>query len=169
MATKKYFFRYGTFSIKDGSQIWFWEDSWLENRPLSEQYPALYIIVRRKSDIIALVMETSPPSVTFRRDLYVQRLNAWNALLLRLKSIQLSKGPDEFRWNLQSNEKFTVSSLYNAIVQPNIPVDKDKKIWKMKIPLKNKSFGWYLHRGVILTNDNLVKSNWLGSTKCVFC
>jgi hypothetical protein len=128
MATKKFFFKFGTFSIKDGSQIRFWEDSWLENRPLSEQYPALYSIVRRESDTIVLVMATSPPSVTFRRDLYGQRIITWNSLLLRLESIQLSQGPDEFRWNLQSNGKFTVSSLYNAIIQPDISVDKNKKI-----------------------------------------
>jgi hypothetical protein len=64
------FFKYGTFSIKVGSQIRFWEDIWLGNRPLSEQYPKFYSIVRRKSDTIALVMATSPPSVTFRRGLY---------------------------------------------------------------------------------------------------
>jgi hypothetical protein len=104
-------------------------------------------------------MATSPPTVTFRRDLIGPRLLACNALLLRLESIQLSEGQDEFRWNLQSNGKFSVSSLYNAIIQPEIPVDKNKKIWKMKIPLKIKIFGWYLCRGVIQTKDNLVKRN----------
>jgi hypothetical protein len=83
MATKKFFFRYGTFIIKDGSQIRFWEDTWLGNRPLSEQYPALFGIVRRKSDTIASVMATSPPNVTFRRDLIGPRLIAWNALPLQ--------------------------------------------------------------------------------------
>ena len=39
----------------------------------------------------------------------------------------------------------------------------------MKIPLKNKIFAWYLHRGVILTKDNLIKRNWHGSPWCVFC
>jgi hypothetical protein len=63
-------------------------------------------------------------------------LLVWNALLLHLESIHLSEGPDEIRWNLEPNGKFTVSSLYNAIIQPDIPVDKNKKIWKMKIPLK---------------------------------
>jgi hypothetical protein len=29
----------------------------------------------------------------------------------------------------------------NAIIQPDILVDKNKKIWKMKIPLKIKIFG----------------------------
>ena len=39
----------------------------------------------------------------------------------------------------------------------------------MKIPLKIKVFTWYLRRGVIITKDNLVKQNWHGSTKCMFC
>jgi hypothetical protein len=74
MATKKFFFRYGTFSIKDGSRIYFWKDSWLGNSPYREQYHALYSIVRHKSDTIALVMATSPLDVTFRRDLIGPKL-----------------------------------------------------------------------------------------------
>jgi hypothetical protein len=119
----------------------------------------LYNIVRHKSDIIALVIASSPPSVTFRHDLYGLSLVAWNALLHRLESIQLSIGPDEFCWNLHSNGKFSVSSLYNAIIQPDLPVDNNNKIWKMRIPLKTKIFGWYIPRGVILTKDNLAKWN----------
>jgi hypothetical protein len=47
---------------------------------------------------------------------------------------------DEFGWNLHFNGKFFVSSLYNAIIQPGIPVDNNKKIWKMKIPLNTEIF-----------------------------
>jgi hypothetical protein len=39
----------------------------------------------------------------------------------------------------------------------------------MKIHVKTKKFGCYLHRGVILTKDNLTKRNWHGSSRCVFC
>jgi hypothetical protein len=82
-------------------------------------------------------MATSPLDVTFRRDLIGPRLVAWNALLQRLDSIQLSTWPDEFRWNLHPNGKFSVGLLYNTIIQSDIPVDNNKKIWKMEIPLKN--------------------------------
>jgi hypothetical protein len=51
MATKKHFFRLGSFSIKDGSEIRFWEDKWLGNTTLREQYAALYNIVHRKGDL----------------------------------------------------------------------------------------------------------------------
>ena len=107
--------------------------------------------------------------MTFRHSLLGQRLVLWNMLLQRLSTIQLSDEPDEFRWNLQESGKFTVDSMYRALVRPNIPVDNNKKIWKMKTPLKTKIFAWYLRQGVILTKDNLVKRNWYGSKKCVFC
>jgi hypothetical protein len=97
MATKKFFFGLGSFSIKDGSEVRFWEDKWHGNTSLQEQYPALYSIVRHKGDTIAKVMENSPPSVAFRRDLSGQRLVAWNALLQRLANVQLQDGHDEFR------------------------------------------------------------------------
>jgi hypothetical protein len=37
-------------------------------------------------------------------------------------------------------------------------------LWKIKVPLKIKIILWYLHKGVTLTEDNLAKINWRGST-----
>jgi hypothetical protein len=41
------------------------------------------------------VMETSPPAMTFRRDLTSPHLNCWNELQ-RLALIQLVQGADKF-------------------------------------------------------------------------
>jgi hypothetical protein len=89
---------------------------------------------------------------------------------MRISEFVLGHGPKlttKFQ-HLYLNGKFIVCSLYKAIIQSDIPVDNNKKIRKMKIPLKTKKFGWYLCRGVILTKDNLVKQNWQGSSQCVF-
>jgi hypothetical protein len=60
--------------------------------------------------------------------------------------------------------------MYNALILPDVPIDKISidKLWKLKIPLRIKVFGWYLHKGVVLVKDNLAKRNWYGSKKCVF-
>jgi hypothetical protein len=49
--------------------------------------------------------------------------------------------------------------MYSALIQPNISIDKvnNDKLWKLKLPLRIKVFGWYLRKGVILTKDNLAK------------
>lgn len=124
--------------------------------------------MRHKGDTITTVLESFPPNVTFRRDLIGSRLPSWNALLQRLATVQLSYGADEFHWNLHESGKFSVDSMYKGLVQPDVPVDNNKT-WRMKIPLKTKIFAWYLCRGVILIKDNLIKRNWHGSARCVFC
>jgi hypothetical protein len=93
-------------------------------------------------------MKSSPPTVTFRRDLSGQRLVAWNVLLQRLANIQLQDGHDEFRWNLYENGKFSVASIYNTLILHDVPIDKvsNNKLWKLKIPLRIKVFGWYLRK-----------------------
>ena len=58
--------------------------------------------------------------------------------------------------------------MYAALMDEVIlPINKP--LWKLKIPLKVKVFIWLLHRGVILTKDNLAKRNWNGSKQCCYC
>jgi hypothetical protein len=94
--------------------------------------------------------------VTFRRDLIGARLASWHALQERLANVQLTDEHDEFHWNLTENGKFSVDSMYKALLYSEAPIYKNKHIWKMKIPLRIKVFAWYLRRGVILIKDNLV-------------
>jgi hypothetical protein len=115
---KKFFFRFRSFSINNKSQIHFWEDKWLENASFHDQYHVVYNIVRHKSDTIAKIMATSSPYVSFMRDLIGPTLTAWNALLQRLASVQLSPGPDEFRWSLHANDTFYV----DFFIQSDYPI-----------------------------------------------
>jgi hypothetical protein len=69
MKVKNVFLKFGTFTIKDGSQIRFWEDKWLGNRPLRDQYPQLYNIARKKQDTVAEILSTKIPNISRRRDL----------------------------------------------------------------------------------------------------
>jgi len=64
MKVKRDFLRFGTFIIKDGSQVRFWEDIWLGNRSLRDQYPQLYNIVRKKQDT-ADVLSTQIPNLSW--------------------------------------------------------------------------------------------------------
>jgi hypothetical protein len=61
--------------------------------------------------------------------------------------------------------------MYNALILPDVPFDKisSNKLWKLKISLWIKVFGWYLRKGVVVTKDNLAKRNWHETKKCIFC
>jgi hypothetical protein len=103
MKVKRYFLHFGTFIIKDGSQVRFWEDIWIGNMTLREQYPSLYNIARHKQDTVAEVLGVDPHNLSWRRDLIGQKLVEWNNLLPHLANVVLSQDEDEFRWNLHPN------------------------------------------------------------------
>ena len=168
MKVKNDFLKFGTFTIKNGSQVRFWEDIWLENRPLRQQYPQLYNIVSKKQDTVGQVLSTPQPNLSWRRDLIGNNLAAWNNLATRLAALNLSQEDDEFKWDLDPSGVFSVKTHYRALINRNVPYD-NKKLWKLKTPLKIKIFLWYLRRGVVLTKDNLARRNWQGSQKCCFC
>jgi hypothetical protein len=82
--------------------------------------------------------------------------------------VTLNTDSDMFRWNLTNTGLFSVQSMYRALMT-NGNVAHSRIIWKMRSPLRIKIFMWYLHRGIVLTKDNLVKRNWHGSERCCFC
>jgi hypothetical protein len=83
------------------------------------------------------------------------------------QNFHLETGHDEFRWSLDKNGNFLVTSMYNALIHPDVPIDTDynNKLWKLKIPLRTKLYALYLRKGVILTKDNLAKRKWHCSKK----
>jgi hypothetical protein len=113
------------------------------SRKLCEQYPTLYNIVPHKGDTLAKVMDSVQPTLMFRWDLVGPRLASWNDFLQRLAHVHMTSGSDGFKWNLIENHKFSVNSMYKALIQPVEPTINNKFIWKMKVPLKTKLFAWY--------------------------
>jgi hypothetical protein len=168
MEIKDQFISMGNFKVQDGSQIRFWEDKWLGVNTLKDQYPNLYNIVRKKSVTIADVFSTRPLNVSFRRNLVAANLQSWRHLVLRIANIHLNKHPDVFRWTIRSDGKFSVSSMYQSLLDSDI-IPHNSHLWKIRVPLKIKVFLWLVYRESILTKDNLVKRNWHGNGKCCFC
>jgi hypothetical protein len=67
MKVKPAFLRFGSFLIKDGSQVRFSEDAWLDGSSLKDQYPALYNIARNKFISISEALSDLPPTFSWRR------------------------------------------------------------------------------------------------------
>ena len=76
MEVKDEFLGLGSFSVGEGTQVRFWEDTWSGNQPLKRLYPSLFNIVRNKGASVAEVMGSVPLNVSFRRGLYGVRLQA---------------------------------------------------------------------------------------------
>lgn len=161
MGIKNHFLNLGSFALKNGTQVSFWEDTWLGDQPFKYQYPSLYNIVRKN------ILSSSPLNLSFRRALIGNKLTEWHNLALRMMNFSLTEGKDVFKWKLKSNGSFTVRSMYRYLIINNIRVSP--VIWRTKVPLKIKIFMWYLQKGVVLTKDNLIRRNWSGNASCAFC
>ena len=150
MKVKAEFFQYGSFILKNGTQIRFWEDKWFGNTPLRDQYPTLYNIVRRKNDTVAKVLANENPALSFRRYLNGPNMHAWQSLNNRLSNIILTDETDCFKWDLHQNGQFSVSSMYSTLINTHI-IPNNPMLWKIKVPLEVKFFLWLLYKKVILT------------------
>lgn len=137
MEVKQEFFAREFFKVGNGLNTLFWEDIWLGNTPLAQQYPSLYNIVHHKNVTVAQVLTQSPLNITFRRMLIGNKWNSWLQLCRRLMLVQLSEEDDRFVWNLTTNGLFTVKSMYEDLMCDHTPFLR-KYLWKVKISLKIK-------------------------------
>jgi hypothetical protein len=167
MGVKNEFFNRGSFCVGDGTGTRFWEDTWLGDTSLANQYPTLYNIVRTKDILVADVLSHNPLNIRFNRILIGEKWDAWIHLVTRLMNIQLNDEPDRFKWHLTTTGLFTVKSMYADYMNGHTVFLK-KYLWKIKVPLKIRIFMWFVYNKVILTKDNLAKRHWIGCTKCVF-
>jgi hypothetical protein len=120
MSVKDLFLGFGTFQLNKGTNIRFWEDTWVENRPLKAQFAHLYRIVRHKHDTVATVFGTVPLNISFRRFLRGDTLQSWYELVAKVADVRLNNREDKFHWGHTKNGIFTVRSMYNAIIVQNI-------------------------------------------------
>ena len=153
---KEHFLQRGKFQINNGKQARFWEDWWLGSKPLMQQYPSLYNIVRRRNQTVASALGSIPLNISFRRALVGDKLGLWHELVSKVMNIVLTDANDYFKWTLTQNSFFAVKSMYRDLMLTN-SLPCNSLVWKIKVPLKIKIFLWYLQKGVTLTKDNLLK------------
>jgi hypothetical protein len=69
MKVKDCFLGIGRFQLNNGCNIQFWEDKWLEDYTLKQQFSLLYSITRRKNIFVAAVFSRVPLNIFFYRGL----------------------------------------------------------------------------------------------------
>ena len=135
---------------------------------MQREYPSLYAIASNKNATVVDVMGSVPINLPFRRTLIGNHRTAWLNLVERLMRVNIIDEPDKLKWALNTNGVFTVKSYYEDLLNGHTRYLR-KYLWKLKVPLKIKIFLWFLNRKELLTKDNLVKRQWVGCTRCVFC
>jgi hypothetical protein len=104
----------GQFKVQDGTQTRFLEDLWIDNEPLTEKYPSLYNIVRKKSASMAQVLSTTPLNVSFRRAIVGENWAKWVQLVGGIMDVGCNQHKDSFIWT--KSKSFSVKAVYNDLV-----------------------------------------------------
>ena len=81
MKVKGEFLSMDRFDLGDGSQVCFWEDSWIMPHPFKTLFPSLYNIVRKKSASVRTVLSTTPLNVACRRSMMRVNLQACHSVV----------------------------------------------------------------------------------------
>jgi hypothetical protein len=87
----------GSFKNKDGTNVRFWDDNWVGDKPLKVQYPNLYNIVRDPHTTASKVVATSALNISFRRVLVDDKLRDWLSLVAQISHVELAEGSDYFK------------------------------------------------------------------------
>jgi hypothetical protein len=83
-------------------------------------------------------------------------------------AVSLSSLPDSVSWGLESNGKFSVSSLYRKINQgPSLP--HESLLWSAKLPLKIKIFLWQMAKGRLPSNAQINRRHGASDGNCALC
>ena len=94
MKVKQHFLQWTQFKVLNGKQVRFWEDTWLGNTTLKDQYPNLYHLAHRKHDTVHTVLGEDLANISFRRNLINNNRRAWLDLLTRTVNIQIQDDPN---------------------------------------------------------------------------
>jgi hypothetical protein len=167
MKVRHIYLRGRSYKVGNGKNISFWNDVWLDDKPLSIKYPLLY---ERCTDQKISVKGVANEQWVVHFKVILQGILRvqWYELAARLNLVSLDDKKDVPMWRWTSNRRFSVKSMYEHLTK-DVRGFAYKRIWKSKIPEKIKIFMWLLEQRVGLTKDNMLKRNWHVNPGCYFC
>jgi hypothetical protein len=97
----KHLFKLGAkFEIRDGRRTQFWMDKWTGHGALKDRFPELFNIANAQMSAVAQVCGPRG-TLSFRRSLDPQNLEAWQQLRAIIEQTSLSQGQDRVSWSLE--------------------------------------------------------------------
>ncbi|KAL8137409.1 hypothetical protein V2J09_003410 [Rumex salicifolius] len=84
-----------------------------------------------------------------------------------------AKYPDHLHWGLSPDGNYSIRSTCNLISNPkrDLEIDTDiyRRIWKLRVPERVRSFAWLVVRGAILTKVELKRRHLTNVDSCDCC
>ncbi|GKE12068.1 RNA-directed DNA polymerase, eukaryota [Tanacetum coccineum] len=149
----------------------FWDDVWIGDTTLKEQYPKVYALETCKSISVANKLAHSNVEVSLRRPPRGGvELHQYNNLSSRLDSIQLPMIQDRWVWSLGGTWEFTTTSARKFIDDKRLPKASYNTRWVKAIPIKVNVLAWRIGLNKLPTRLNLsMRGLDTDSISCLIC
>ena len=164
--------------VGNGEKTLFWEESWLESRPLKFIFPRLYSITTNKQAKIASMGFWNGTSwwwsLTWKRSLrHRDTLERESLQQLLDKVILRPDSEDRNIWAPDKNGKFSVKSVTYELAKftSTAHLDSVNNIWRGLVPHRIEIFTWIACLEKLNTRAKLAKLNIIPPTEdlCPLC
>jgi len=156
-------------NVGDGNKVRFWEDRWFGNSSLAIQFWPVYVLVNEKGKTIKDAWDGSVLKFSFRRTFPPALMDVWWEVFSIAESIVFTDESDTLVWSFNSNDIYSVQSLYAVVNFRGVKPVYPSAIWGLYIPPRVQVFLWLLSNNKLLTRDNLSKSREVFDKTCLLC
>ena len=153
MEIKHLFWSYCRIDLGNGEKTSLWEDHWIGDKYLSKTFSRLFDTSLNKKISVKTAVEMGFTNLKFRRALVGVIQEQWVQMRDMLAGVILTERPDRLIRKIINSGNFSVKSFYTAMQTSRIV--PYKFLWKVKLPLKIKTFIWLVLKKSILTRDVL--------------
>ena len=167
LKVKQFYMPNRKIKVHNGLSALFWEDPWFDDKPLCLLYPVLYELCADKWVSVHHFLSNNA-QLQFTRWLSPILFTSWLDLVNEIYNYPFDNSQDVISWKCNKNGVFSTRSVYDSLTSNDQGISFNH-IWKARIPHRIKVFMWLLENNAVLTKDNLLKKNWLGSPTCYFC
>lgn len=164
--------------LGNGKDTLFWQDIWLNNRPLQSAFPRLFRLSSNQKAKVANMgrweNEEWKWKLSWSRPLRIRDKLEWEALAAVLQQVKVLKDKkDSLRWNFSKSGSYSVKSFYTELFNQAEPCLKKviPKIWANLAPPRIEIFIWLAILERINTKNKLALLNIIpmADRRCTFC
>ncbi|KAJ0845937.1 putative RNA-directed DNA polymerase [Helianthus annuus] len=161
--------------VKNGGNVHFWLDSWIDPQPLCAKFPDLFKMECTKDCRVAdrLVVNESGPALSW----------AWASpvlgdseqvqlqqLISMVRDVSLGPGKDRWSWKYEHNGSFNVASIKKILATFNREVPASPFKWNNWVPKKVAIVAWRAEMDRLPSKCALIRRNIpVQNDQCVFC
>jgi hypothetical protein len=143
-------------------------DSWIGNKPLSTQFPALFSHVQHSNVTVDESFSENGWQLRFHHITSQRVERELDDLLNLIGEITLNEGSDVRSVRFGPYKNFSLKACYFAMNYGGVTVLGNTLIWNSLAPKKCKIFAWFALHNRINTRERLTRKGIISDSACPF-